>query len=118
MKRIKTIFTYKKLQKIEKNRQSSIIPPKTFTTSLEKVDHPDLHEMLEEIRAGKEVHSPCDAPTGISQRRRELKEWTKKQSTNVPSHILSHVNKDAEKFEEKKRSNWEKKSSRKFKKAV
>ena len=117
MKRVKTILTLKKLQRVEKNKQSSIVPLKTFTTSLEKVDHPDLHGMLEEIREGKEVHSPCDAPSDISKRRNELREWTKKQPTIVPSHVLSSVNQD-ENQEEKKKSYRKKKNTRKFKKAA
>lgn len=114
---LKTILTFKKLQRIEENKSKGIIPKKTFFTCLEKKQHPYFHKIRKEIEAGKRLHSPSDAPTEISERKRVLQEWTKGQPTNIPCRILSNVGED--KIDEERKWNHQKKGSlRKLKKVA
>lgn len=114
---LKTILTFKKLQRIEENKSKGIIPKKTFFTCPEEQQHCYLHKIRKEIGAGKKLHSPSNAPTGISERRRALQEWTKGQPTIIPYLILSNVG-ECKVDEERKWNHRKKESLRKLKKVA
>ena len=113
---VRTILTYTRLQKAEKNKLTGIIPHKTLSTLVPQKDHPFFREMIEEIKGGKSVHAGSEANTVETERKNALREWTKERPTIVPHNVINMPLEKENKSKKNKKTKTKKSSLNKGKK--